>query len=245
MSITKVVIALILYTTSISSSNASEKITVVTEEWSPYNFLLNDNTISGIATERVKRVMKQAQLDYSITLYPWARAYNLALKQPNTLIYSIVRSPERNQLFHWLCPLIPTPGLFFFALKDNSQIKINQLDDAKAYTVGTTRNDFFTLYLHEKGFTPGKNLYISANDDISIAQLINNKVDLIIDSHAAITARLNKIGGKKAQVRALFKLETIQSLDICMALNLATPIDTVNKISKALKQVNAQNQTYN
>ena len=41
----------------------------------------------------MEKTLQAAQLrDYQIRLYPWARAYDMALKEPNVLIFLIART---------------------------------------------------------------------------------------------------------------------------------------------------------
>jgi polar amino acid transport system substrate-binding protein len=42
----------------------SEKILIVTEPWPPFNYINQDNQVVGIATEVLKKVMRQAGFDY-------------------------------------------------------------------------------------------------------------------------------------------------------------------------------------
>jgi polar amino acid transport system substrate-binding protein len=46
--------------------------------------------------------MEASGLDYKIELLPWVRAYNMALNRDNVLIYTITRTTERENLFHWI-----------------------------------------------------------------------------------------------------------------------------------------------
>ena len=74
-------------------------INVVTENSFPYQYLENFS-IEGPASRLVKRVLEEAGFEYSQTVLPWARAYKYAQTAPNTLIYSIARTPERENNFN-------------------------------------------------------------------------------------------------------------------------------------------------
>src|ERR1035437_4785529 len=72
----------------------------VTEDTS-YSFL-KEGKVIGSATAVVELRLKQACFsNYQISLYPWARAYDMALKEPNVLIFLIARTPAREQQFKW------------------------------------------------------------------------------------------------------------------------------------------------
>ena len=62
---------------------------VVTEE-TAYSYL-QDGKVSGPATKVVEATLQRAGLDgYQIGLYPWARAYDMALQEPDVLILSLI-----------------------------------------------------------------------------------------------------------------------------------------------------------
>ena len=72
------------------SAATAQEVRAVTEE-TPYTFL-RDGKVAGPATELVERSLQRAGLaDHSVQLYPWARAYDLALHEPNVLIFLIAR----------------------------------------------------------------------------------------------------------------------------------------------------------
>ena len=73
---------------------AAAPLTVVTEEFPPYSYA-QGGKLTGYSVEVVRAALGGAGLDYSMTIYPWARAYQIGRAQPNVLIFSIVRTPER------------------------------------------------------------------------------------------------------------------------------------------------------
>jgi polar amino acid transport system substrate-binding protein len=77
------------------------KIKVVTEDTFPIQYL-EKGQVLGPATDLVKSVLAEAGLPYSIEVLPWARAYNIALNEPNTMIYSLARTEQREGLFQWI-----------------------------------------------------------------------------------------------------------------------------------------------
>jgi len=108
----------LILSTFIGSTVAQSQLSVVTENWPPYNYQNDKSDVDGVATAVVKRVLNHAELSYRIDVFPWARSYKLAQGQPNTLIYSIFKTAEREPYFHWFCPLLPNLDMFFFALSD-------------------------------------------------------------------------------------------------------------------------------
>lgn len=56
----------------------------------------------GSTVEILQAILSASKLAASVNFMPWARAYDIAKSKPNTLILSIIRTPEREQQFHWL-----------------------------------------------------------------------------------------------------------------------------------------------
>ena len=102
---------------------------VVTEDLWPFNYL-EDNQIKGSATVLVKRILKQADMDYTLALLPWARSYQMALTKPNVLIYTINQTPERDENFHWVTQIPVKVESNFYALS-NSPLAIKQPQSLK------------------------------------------------------------------------------------------------------------------
>ena len=105
-----------LHDISTNNLSPSDKLLVVTESWFPYNYLDSKGEITGSSTAVVTSVLKHANITYEIDLYPWQRSYSIAIAQDNILIYSIYRTPSRENFFHWICPLLSSPLHSFYKL---------------------------------------------------------------------------------------------------------------------------------
>ena len=81
-------------------------LTAYTEEWAPYNYS-EGGSVKGIATDVLRAACGEARLDCRIFIVPWARALNTVSNTPNTLIYTIARTPAREDDFLWVGPLLP------------------------------------------------------------------------------------------------------------------------------------------
>ena len=81
-------------------------LTAYTEEWAPYNYG-EDGTVKGIATDVLRAACAEAGLDCKIVIVPWARALNTVANTPNTLVFTIARTPARDNDFLWVGPLLP------------------------------------------------------------------------------------------------------------------------------------------
>ena len=64
----------------------------------------------------------------------------LEVENKNVLIYSIMRTEQREKLFKWIGPLTPLRTRIF-SLKSRNDIVINNIKDAKKYKIGLVRGD--------------------------------------------------------------------------------------------------------
>ena len=95
----------------------------------------------------------------------------IAASTPNVLIYNMARTKEREAQFEWIGP-IAGYRLGFVRLKQRTDIKINTLDDARAFNIAVQRGDFATEWLVQQQFRPGTQLQIQPDIEASWRMLL-------------------------------------------------------------------------
>jgi len=204
-------------------------------ETTPYSFLQGGRVV-GHATEIVEATLQRAGLaDYRIGLYPWARAYDLALKEPNVLIYLIARTPAREAQFKWVGEFMRI-DYHFYKLRSRADVTLNQADDARAYVIGVTRDDVRHQHLLAKGYTK---LVVSGQALDNFSKLLNGQVQLLAlpENDAAVLcqqARFNCNG-----LERLVPLEGA-STALYMAFSAATADATVDRARRAFEALKAE-----
>ncbi len=209
----------------------AESITVVTEEYPPYNYIENGK-ITGCSTEIVHEVMKRSGIDYTIKSYPWARTYNLAQNSPNTLIYSIGRNEKREKLFQWVGVVAPYE-IFLFKAKARKDIEISSLEDAQKYKIGAVRDDVRAQYLEKNGIN---NADLVPNDTQNIKKLLAGRIDLMPVDKLAASYLMKKEGLNFGDIEQVFLLEDL-STGLYLAFSLQTDEKIVEKCRKALAEI--------
>lgn len=209
----------------------AESIIVVTED-SSYAYL-RGGRVAGPGTQVVERVLKKAVFDdYRIQLYPWARAYEKALREPNVLIYPIIRTSARESLFKWVGE-IGQAQTRLYRLREAREIMPSSLVDARRFSVGVVRDDSRQLYLQAQGFA---RLVVSTTNRDSFQKLLNHQVQLL-----PMSEREARLLSDDAQVD-FARLEAVGTLDqlpasIYMAFSLDTPDDVVIRARAAFEQL--------
>ena len=153
---------LLILLLSLSPVLAANELRVVTEEYPPYQTVVDGRLVSGTSFNLVKELLRRADFNSRIELLPWARAYAVATAQANVVIFSIARSAEREAYFHWLYKL---EGLsyHFYALAARKDLQTSNLTDISRSTVVAVRNSFEAASLMELGFIENKNLILTLN----------------------------------------------------------------------------------
>ncbi|MCX4027264.1 transporter substrate-binding domain-containing protein [Endozoicomonas sp. SM1973] len=193
-------LSLMIVAASMLQLSANELL-VVTENWPPYNYREKGQVV-GASTEIVKKVLGKANYKYSIHLYPWARSYQIALYKPNVIIYTILRTPERESLFQWIGPLFSGKQFYLYKLSSRKDITLATIDDAKKYLIGVMRGDVSHQFLSSEGFEENKALRISVSEEENIKKLYALKVDLISGNNISLPIRLKKLGYKFEDVES-------------------------------------------
>lgn len=212
----------------------AETIKAVTEE-SSYTYV-RDGKVAGPATEIVEATLKRAGLtDHRLALYPWARAYDMAQREPNTLIYLIARTPAREAQFRWAGEFMRIE-YHLYKLRSRKDVVVRSLQDAKAYTVGVMRDDVRHQYLQSRGFDK---LVVSARNSDSVRMLLDGRVQLLPlpDTDMVRFSREANI-----DPAALEKVHTLGELTtgIYMAYSLGTPEQTVARTRQAFEQLKGE-----
>lgn len=204
---------------------------VVTTEFPPFQYTSNDK-VKGVATEIVEAVIENAGYNANIKSYPWARALKLGMKEREVLIYSIVRSPEREKKFKWIGVIAPYK-VHFWKLKARKDIKVNSIEVAKHYRCGATTGDIKTDQLLKLGFVSGVNLDIVASDQQNVRRLFAGKIDLM--THDDLSFR-HSVETEKLDFSLVEKMIYLEgsSREMQLAASLGTPDHVVEKLRASL-----------
>ncbi len=146
------------------------------DDFPPFAYKENGK-VTGISVELLRSILLVLRLPDTIVIYPWARAYQMALNSKNTAVFTTARTPERESLFKWVGPIAPRE-INLYKLKRRKDIRINTLQDAKAYTVGTVRGYAAERLLLNKGFEIGKNVQPVTLNIQNVRKMYMNRIDL-------------------------------------------------------------------
>ena len=151
----------------------TEKLTILTENLPPLNYI-DDGKLMGPSVEIVQEIQKRIGSAEQIQVYPWARAYKIALDEENIILFGMTQTKQRQEMFKWVGPLAVKRDILIAQKEAN--IKISTLDDAKkVMRIGTLRDDTREQLLKREGF---ENLESVSNEQRNAQKLAMGRIDL-------------------------------------------------------------------
>jgi len=224
------VLILNLYASELNS------IKVYTETYPPFNMKQN-GLLVGVSSEILKNMYKEMGIinKYKdIKLVPWARGYRIVIKKTNTMLYSTLRTKERENKFKWVGPIY-TIKQDILALKI-SNIKIKRLQDLNKYKIGVILGWATTDYLLHNNIKKdsmkifvGKDASKKGFDSLNTAQIdcfVYNKNAIQYDTY------LSKIISKNYKV-----IYQIENDKLYYAFNKKTDDKIIQQWQKALDKI--------
>lgn len=152
---------------------AAEKINFVTEAYPPFNFRVGSD-YKGASVDQVRLMMKRTGISYTMEMMPWARALALATTQPGYCVFTTVHNKERDPKFKWIEPLLKSRTVLI--RKAGKKVSPKTLNEAKAYVVGTQRDDFTQTILEENHFPK---IDLATDLDLTMKKLMSGRIDLM------------------------------------------------------------------
>ena len=211
----------------------------LTESLPPLNYE-HEGKITGFASELLDLMAAEAGIPLQKQLLPWVRAYDRATKPGDTVLYSLVRTPERESLFRWVGPIGPR-RILFYKWADRSDIQLKSLDDARAYRIGTTLESAATKNLIKQGFVPMpmdgavSGLEQGVNDEQNMRKFIAKRFDLLVSLDWAAAYNAKNVGIDPADLVPALVLD--DRLNYWYGLNLSVDPDVAKRLNAALQKL--------
>lgn len=213
------------------SNGFAAPINIVTEVNRPLQFVELGESL-GFAVEVVEKVLEQGELEGNITFYPWARAYKIAKEEPNTLIFSIRRTPKRETSFIWTQPLFVEPyypqieiaraGTHLTLIcRHDARIKSDTKQSLARYSIAATRDDFVTEQLIESVNWPTHSIIETVELVDAIDLVLKGRTDLVLAIGNDISVLLSRYGFDPTQFKICYQ-EPMPHYDLYFAFSLGT-----------------------
>ena len=205
-------------------------LTLATEDYPPFNVRGDaEHPISGISTDIIRELMKRAKIDITIAMYPWQRALTMSATDPDTCVYSTVRTAKREDTYKWVGPVTSDDWALF--APNDSHIVLNSLEDARKYKLGGYQGDAAGDYLVTHKF----NVDIAEKDKLNPQKLVAGRIDLWIAGTRTgpYVARREGV----MNIKPIFTFGEAKDYQMYLACNKAIPDETIKRLNDILKQL--------
>ena len=147
--------ACILLMPAWSRADSIDDITLLTENYPPFNFE-KDGKVQGISIDLLVEMLSRTRSSKGrrdIEVVPWTKGYKAAQNKKNTMLFATTRFEARERLFKWVGPIISDE--IAVIAKKSRNIRIDTPQDLNRYKIGAVRDDVAQLLLLQAGVPPG------------------------------------------------------------------------------------------
>lgn len=205
-------------------------IRIVTEHLPPYQISRNNDLIGGSVGKEVSELIDIVLPTSKVDVMPWARAYEIALHQPNTLIFSLVRTPEREDKFIWIGKVAHVTTRLI-SLRDTDIDPVDNLEDLSNIQIGVKRQDAVANFLNQNGFEFERELVEIVNTISTMKMLERHRIDAIPANRHIIQYYCKKTGCETSDFKTIYTFKGLSE-----EFYLAASLGTDPSIIKQLKE---------
>jgi polar amino acid transport system substrate-binding protein len=220
---------------------AEPKLVIYTESFPPYNFKDNTGQLAGINHDIVKDTCERAAIACEFIMLPWKRAYHLVQNNPQSAIISLAKTQERVPLFEWVGPLVSNQT-YFYKLKTSEHIVMDDITQAKNYSLGIVRGDIYEMLVRRLGFVADKNLLLFSEAESFMRLFFKKRIDLIIGSDFTIGHQTEPFGYSRDDLVKLKQIHVDELKGNYIGFNKAASPVVVERFNQALKQLKAESE---
>lgn len=210
------------------------------ESLPPYHFTGEDKQPTGALVEVTEAAARQAGFVADIRLLPFARGYQYMLTNPNTFMFSLLRTPPREGKMQWVGKTYKIDA-YLVGLKGRDKLKINNLEQAKKRVVGTIRGYHSERFLKDAGFTEAHNLSLSINYQSMWNMLFRKRIDFILTNTVSLDTEIKSLGLDAQAIEKYYEVKDFPG-ELFMVTHLETSKETVKKLADGLSAIKQNGQ---
>lgn len=198
-------------------------------ESKPISFM-GETGPSGMTVEVAQHILQRLGRQDPIEIVPWARANTLALNQPNIVLLSIIRTPERERHLTFVGPVFV--GYISVYTRKGEAAKIAAMGDG-IYRLrgGARRGSVFVQRARASGYSVTDE---PVSSELCARMLMGRRFDLWFDGDEIIGHALEQAGYTRNDVELV---RQISKEDINFAFSSGTPQAIVQGWDAALREM--------
>lgn len=214
-----------------------EKFTYLTEEYPPFNYTENGQ-VNGVSVDILENLFKNLDLPIdrsSIEVSNWTAAYDTTLKTPGTMLFSMVKTVERANLFKWVGPVAPHTEVAI-SMK-NSGYVLKEITDLNNYFTGVIDGYSSINTLMDHGVYRANIIIYNDIAELYQALAINREVQFISYSETGHNLVTQALGYPKEDFANPF---TIKSGELYYAFNIETTDEMITDFQNELNLLKSE-----
>jgi polar amino acid transport system substrate-binding protein len=157
----------------------AQQVRYVTENLPPFNYINADGEQDGVAVNIARELNLQLGTKTRIEFMPWARAMKIASEEENVLIFSVLKTPEREDHFHWLMP-ITSINISLFALPNSPNCCPKGLDKIERQTIGIMRSGAYVDYVRSFSNISSSKIVLGNSYEQLYTMLLLGRIDFYV-----------------------------------------------------------------
>ncbi len=218
----------VMFALNTKASTSLKDIRIVTEHLPPYQIAVNNQLEGGIVGLKIKELLSNVLPETPIEVLPWARTYQIALNTPNTIIFSLVRTPERENKFIWIGKVVNVP-MKLIALKASELQPVSKLSELSDIQIGVKRLDAVTIWLASQGLQFGKELVEVSNTTTTMQLLEKGRIEVIPSTNQVIDFYCQTAGCKRSDFKTIYTFQWF-SEELYLAMSLGSDEKLVEEL---------------
>ncbi len=237
------------------TATAQEPVRTVTEVFFPFQYVDPSANQKGYVASIMQEVLAGAGLSTDVEYLNWTKAYKTAERVPNTLIFSMMRTPKRETTFHWIAPVAKIPPAALFSAAERNLPTYPEIDGYKAHSVCAQEGTPPYNALVESGFEEGVNLFplidvafSSMILDQSLGPVDHGWYELLLTGRCEYRVTVPVSMWARTTLSGRPKAAIVQHLDVpdpggaspllYLAANIRTEPEIVNAVSRSYERLN-------
>lgn len=154
----------------------------------PASYVDSRGRAAGFVVDIAREMQKRLGLHDSITVLTEARAWEYALTNPDVILFSFSRLPDRENLFHWVVPVMHKSWVLYGRRSDSGAP--TTIAAARNMRVGAVRGDVRAEWLRRHGFTHIEEV---ATHEQNVRKLHAGRLDLIFYEQQGMVYACSKL----------------------------------------------------
>lgn len=206
---------------------------ILTEHNPPGQYLTASGELAGVTVALIQQLQQRLEEPAEIELLPWARAFEIARRDPHIALFETARTPERESWFQWVGPLKYVQTAIYGRA---DRLGSDPLDTGlnAGLIACEYRHSLHVDLLQHHGYVEGKNLVLTLHHGDCFQMLLRGRVDLVVLHDAVVAEREKQLQAQEGT--GLYRLKQIREVELYLAFSLDVAPERIAAWQQALQQ---------